>query len=112
MALHICAANPLCVDESGLDQAVLEHEKGIYMEKAKESGKPANIIEKIVDGQIKKFKQENCLVSQKFVKNPDETVAQVLGGRSVKRFVRLQLGEGLEKKVDDFAEEVRRQAGL
>ncbi|MBQ3033470.1 MAG: elongation factor Ts, partial [Deferribacterales bacterium] len=89
VALHICAANPLCVDESGLDQAVLEHEKGIYMEKAKESGKPANIIEKIVDGQIKKFKQENCLVSQKFVKNPDETVAQVLGGRSVKRFVRL-----------------------
>lgn len=112
VALHICAANPLCVNEGQIDPAVLEHEKSIYAEKAKESGKPAQIIEKIVEGQIKKFKQEVCLVSQKFVKNPDETVAEVLSGKNVTRFVRFQLGEGIEKKTEDFAEEVRKQAGL
>ena len=112
VALHICAANPICVDENDLDKSIIEHEKSIYMEKAKESGKPANIIEKIVEGQINKFKQEVCLVSQKFVKNPDDTVAKVLGDKKVVRFSRLQLGEGIEKKSEDFAEEVRKQAGL
>ena len=112
VALHICAANPLCICESQLDPAVLEHERGIYLEKAKESGKPDKIIEKIVDGQINKFKQESCLVSQKFVKNPDETVANVLAGKTVTRFIRFQLGEGIEKKTEDFAAEVRKQAGL
>ena len=112
VALHICAANPLCVDESGLDPKVIEHEKSIYMEKAKESGKPENIIAKIVEGQINKFKQDVCLVSQKFVKNPDDNVAKVLGNKKVVRFSRLQLGEGIEKKNEDFAAEVRKQAGL
>ena len=112
VALHICAANPLCVSDKDLDPAVIEHEKAIYIQKAKESGKPDNIIEKIVEGQVNKFKQESCLVSQKFVKNPDESIAKLLGDRKVIRFTRYQLGEGIEKKKEDFAEEVRKQAGL
>lgn len=112
VALHICAANPLCVSDKDLDPAVIEHEKAIYIQKAKESGKPDNIIEKIVEGQVNKFKQESCLVSQKFVKNPDESIAKLLGDKKVVRFTRYQLGEGIEKKKEDFAEEVRKQAGL
>ena len=112
VALHICAAAPLCVSEKDIDPAVIAHEKEIYIQKAKESGKPDNIIEKIVEGQVNKFKQEVCLVSQKFVKDSEKTVANLLGGKSVERFVRYQLGEGIEKKKEDFAEEVRKQAGL
>lgn len=112
IALHICAAAPLCVTDAEIDPAVLAHEKSIYTAKAEESGKPAAIIEKIVEGQIKKFKQESCLVSQNFVKNPDTTIAQLLGNKKVARFVRFQLGDGIEKRKDDFVEEVRKQAGL
>ena len=112
ITLHICAANPICVSEKDIDPAIIAHEKEIYTAKALESGKPANIVEKIVEGQIKKFKQESCLVSQNFVKNPDQTIAQLLGTKNVVRFARFQLGEGIEKKKDDFAEEVRKQAGL
>lgn len=112
IALHICAANPLCVSDKDLDPQVIAHEKEIYVQKAKESGKPDNIIEKIVEGQVNKFKQESCLVSQKFVKNPDESIAKLLGDKVVVRFTRYQLGEGIEKKKEDFAEEVRKQAGL
>ena len=111
-SVHICAANPLCVSDKDLDPQVIAHEKEIYVQKAKESGKPDNIIEKIVEGQVNKFKQESCLVSQKFVKNPDESIAKLLGDRKVIRFTRYQLGEGIEKKKEDFAEEVRKQAGL
>lgn len=112
IALHICAANPLCVSDKDLDPQVVAHEKEIYVQKAKESGKPDNIIEKIVEGQVNKFKQESCLVSQKFVKNPDESISKLLGDKVVVRFTRYQLGEGIEKKKEDFAEEVRKQAGL
>ena len=112
IALHICAANPLCVSDKDLDPQVIAHEKEIYIQKAKESGKPDNIIEKIVEGQVNKFKQESCLVSQKFVKNPDESISKLLGDKVVVRFTRYQLGEGIEKKKEDFAEEVRKQAGL
>ena len=112
IALHICAANPLCVSDKDLDPQVIAHEKEIYVQKAKESGKPDNIIEKIVEGQVNKFKQESCLVSQKFVKNPDESISKLLGDKVVVRFTRFQLGEGIEKKKEDFAEEVRKQAGL
>ena len=112
IALHICAANPLCVSDKDLDPQVIAHEKEIYIQKAKESGKPDNIIEKIVEGQVNKFKQESCLVSQKFVKNPDESISKLLGDKVVVRFTRFQLGEGIEKKKEDFAEEVRKQAGL
>ena len=112
IALHICAANPLCVSDKDLDPQIIAHEKEIYVQKAKESGKPDNIIEKIVEGQVNKFKQESCLVSQKFVKNPDESIAKLLGDKVVVRFTRFQLGEGIEKKKEDFAEEVRKQAGL
>lgn len=112
IALHICAANPLCISDDQIDPAVIAHEKEIYITKAKETGKPDNIIEKIVEGQIKKFKQESCLVSQNFVKNPDTTIAALLGNKKVARFARFQLGEGIEKKKEDFADEVRKQAGL
>lgn len=112
VALHICAANPLCVSEAQIDPAVIAHEKEIYTIKAKESGKPDKIIEKIVEGQINKFKQESCLISQNFVKNPDQTIAQILGNKKIAKFARFQLGEGIEKKKEDFAEEVRKQAGL
>ncbi len=101
VALHICAANPLCISDKDLDPAVIEHEKAIYIQKAKESGKPDNIIEKIVEGQVNKFKQESCLISQKFVKNPDESIAKLLGDKKVIRFTRYQLGEGIEKKKED-----------
>lgn len=112
VALHICAANPLCISDDQIDPAVIAHEREIYITKAKETGKPDNIIEKIVEGQIKKFKQESCLVSQNFVKNPDTTIAALLGNKKVARFARFQLGEGIEKKKEDFADEVRKQAGL
>ncbi len=112
VALHICAANPLCISDKDLDPEIINHEKSIYLEKAKESGKPDNVIEKIVEGQINKFKQESCLLSQKFVKNPDESIAKILGDKKVIAFTRYQLGEGIEKKQEDFAEEVRKQAGL
>lgn len=112
VALHICAANPLCIDEKDMDPAIIAHEKEIYTTKAKESGKPPQIIEKIVEGQIKKFKQESCLLSQNFVKNPDQTIEQLLNDKKVTRFARFQLGEGIEKKKEDFADEVRKQAGL
>lgn len=112
IALHICAMNPLCVSPSELDQDLLKHEEEIYTAKAKESGKPDNIISKIVEGQIKKFTEESCLLSQNFVKNPDITIKDFLGDKKVIRFTRFMLGDGIERRKDDFAEEVKKQAGL
>ena len=118
IALHICASNPLCVSVDEMDQAVLAKEKEIYMAKAKESGKPDNIIEKIVQGQLNKFVEQSALLTQPFVKNPDITVEKHIAEKvatigeniKVRRFVRFQLGEGLEKRQDDFVQEVMRQA--
>ncbi len=112
IALHICAMNPLCVSPDELDQTLLKHEEEIYTAKAKESGKPDNIIPKIVEGQIKKFTEESCLLSQNFVKNPDVTIKDFLGDKKVVKFTRFMLGDGLERRKDDFAEEVKKQAGL
>ncbi len=112
IALHVCAMNPLCVSPDELDQALLKHEEEIYTAKAKESGKPDNIIPKIVEGQIKKFTEESCLLSQNFVKNPDITIKAFLGDKKVVRFTRLMLGDGIERRKEDFAEEVKKQAGL
>ena len=118
IALHICASSPLCVSVDEIDQAVLAKEKEIYLAKAKESGKPDNIIEKIVQGQLNKFVEQSALLTQPFVKNPDVTVEKYIAEKvatmgeniKVRRFVRFQLGEGLEKRQADFVQEVMRQA--
>lgn len=120
VAMHIAAAFPLALDESGLDQEVLERERAIGREKAAESGKPADIIEKMVEGAVKKFAKENALLSQLFVMDGKTPVADVIAkaakdaGASIvlKDYVRFQLGEGIEKEESDFAAEVAATAGL
>lgn len=120
IAMHIAAAFPLALDESGLDQDVLERERAIGREKAAESGKPADIIEKMVEGAVKKFAKENALLSQLFVMDGKTPVAEVIAkaGKdagatiTLKDYVRFQLGEGIEKEESDFAAEVAATAGL
>jgi elongation factor Ts len=120
IAMHIAAAFPLALDESGLDADTLERERGIAREKAAESGKPADIVEKMVEGSIKKFAKENALLSQLFVMDGKTAIADVVAnagkeaGKSIvlTDYVRFQLGEGIEKEVGDFAAEVAAAAGL
>lgn len=111
IAMHIAASKPICVDESGVPADVLEKEKAILMAEAAESGKPAEIIEKMVMGRIRKYLADITLVGQPFVKNPDQSVAELLKekGASVISFHRLEVGEGIEKKEENFAEEVMAQ---
>ena len=119
IAMHIAAANPLALDADSLDPAMIERERGIALEKAKESGKPQNIVEKMVDGSIAKFRKDNALLSQLFVIDNKTPVAEVIAsaakdagtGIALKNFVRFQLGEGIEKKEEDFAAEVAAAAG-
>ena len=119
IAMHIAAANPLALNGDSLDPALVERERAIAMEKAKESGKPQNIIEKMVEGGLAKFRKENALLSQLFVMDNKTPVAEVLSsaakeagtGIEIASFVRFQLGEGIEKKQDDFAAEVAAAAG-
>ncbi|ASK88063.1 translation elongation factor Ts [Sphingorhabdus sp. SMR4y] len=114
IAMHIAAAFPLALNADGLDQDMLERERAIAAEKAAESGKPENIVEKMVDGAMAKFAKENALLSQIFVMDNKTPVAQVVeqagkdAGAEIKltEYVRFQLGEGIEKKEDDFAAEV------
>jgi elongation factor Ts len=118
IAMHIAAAAPISVRREDVSQAVVDRERAVYKQQAMESGKPANIAEKMVDGRLDKFFKEQCLLEQQFVKNPDITIQQLLTERVakigenlvVRRFVRFQLGEGLEKKSDDFAAEVAKVA--
>jgi len=120
IAMHIAAAFPLALDETGLDQDVLDRERAIAKEKAAESGKPADIIEKMLDGAVKKFAKENALLSQLFVMDGKTPVADVIAkagkdaGAAIvlKDYVRFQLGEGIEKEESDFAAEVAATAGL
>lgn len=120
IAMHIAAAFPLALDEAGLDQDVLERERAIGREKAAESGKPADIIEKMVEGAVKKFAKENALLSQLFVMDGKTPVSDVIAkagkdaGAAIvlKDYVRFQLGEGIEKEESDFAAEVAATAGL
>jgi elongation factor Ts len=101
IAMHIAAANPLSIDETGISAEVLERERSIYMEQVKSEGKPENIREKIVDGKMKKFLAENTLMDQAFVKNPDITIRQLMVDASsktgenlvIRRFVRYVVGE-------------------
>ncbi len=111
IAMHVAANNPHCVDESGVPAEMLEKEKSILMAEAAESGKPAEIIEKMVQGRIRKYLADITLVGQGFVKDPDQTVEKVLkaAGASVTAFHRLEVGEGIEKKVENFADEVMAQ---
>ena len=119
LAMHIAAANPLALDADSLAPTLVERERGIAMEKAKESGKPANIVEKMVEGSIAKFRKDNALLSQLFVIDNKTPVAEVVAatakeagtGIELKGFVRFQLGEGIEKKESDFAAEVAAAAG-
>ena len=108
IAMHIAATNPLAIDASGVSQDVLAKEREIVGAQAATSGKPANIIEKMVEGRIQKFIQEVCLVHQPFVKNPDQTVQDLLKAADAKvvSFVRFAVGEGIEKQVTDLAAEV------
>ncbi|WP_294292561.1 translation elongation factor Ts [uncultured Sphingomonas sp.] len=120
IAMHVAAAFPLALDESGLDPEVLERERAIAREKAAESGKPADIIEKMVEGGVKKFAKENALLSQLFVMDGKTPVSDVIAkagkdaGTTIvlKDYVRFQLGEGIEKEESDFAAEVAATAGI
>lgn len=120
LAMHIAAAFPLALDETGLDAETIERERGIAREKAAESGKPADIVEKMVEGAVKKFAKENALLSQLFVMDGKTAIADVVAnaakeaGKAItlKDYVRFQLGEGIEKEVGDFAAEVAAAAGL
>ncbi len=111
VAMHIAASRPVCVDENEVPQEMLDKEKEIFSAQAEASGKPADIIEKMVSGRIRKFLGEITLLGQPFVKDPDQTVGKLLkgAGATVKGFDRLELGEGVEKKTENFAEEVMAQ---
>ena len=112
VAMHIAASRPECVSEDQLSSELLEREKAIFIEQAKESGKPDNIIEKMIVGRMKKFVNEVTLYGQAFVKDPDMTVGDLVKSKNseVLSFVRYEVGEGIEKKEDNFVEEVMAQA--
>jgi elongation factor Ts len=111
IAMHIAAANPPYLSREAVPADAVGRERTIYEAQAKETGKPANVIGKIVDGKLEKFFGDSCLLEQIFVKDPDgkQKVKSILKGAEIRRFVRLQLGEGIEKKKADFAEEVAAQ---
>ncbi|HLY78799.1 MAG TPA: translation elongation factor Ts [Caulobacteraceae bacterium] len=119
IALHAAATNPLSLSPDDLDPANVEKEKAILTEQAAESGKPPNVVEKMVEGRIRKWMEEVVLLKQAYVKNPDQTVEQLVAetakqvGSPIKvvAFARLALGEGVEKKEDDFAAEVAAMTG-
>lgn len=114
VAMHIAAANPVCIDASEVPAELLDRERDIYSAQAAESGKPADIVEKMVEGRIRKYLEEVTLEGQAFIKDPDMSVGKLLKSKSakVKAFVRFELGEGVEITTIDFATEVMAQAGL
>jgi len=111
IAMHIAATNPMCVSADEVPAAVLEKEREIFRVQALDSGKPEKIAEKIVEGKVRKYLEEVTLLGQAFVKDPDLTVEKLLSqsGAKVLRFVRIEVGEGIEKKQEDFAAEVMAQ---
>ncbi len=111
VAMHVAATNPASVSEADLAPELLEKEKDIIRAQSADSGKPENIIEKMVEGRIKKYLAEVTLVGQAFVKDPDTTVGKLLkdANANVACFIRMELGEGIEKKQENFAEEVMAQ---
>ena len=119
IAMHVAAANPIALTRDDVDSAILDREKAILMEQARDSGKPEEIIEKMVEGRLRKYFQEICLLEQAYVIDPDSTVgnaveaaaAEVGAPVTVKSFVRFALGDGVEKEEEDFAAEVAAVAG-
>ena len=119
IAMQIAAANPACVRREEVDPAVLEHEREILRAQALNEGKPANIVEKMITGRVEKYYKDVCLMEQTFIKNPDQTITQLINENiskigkniSIRRFTRYQLGEGMEKKSNDFAAEVMAAVG-
>lgn len=111
IAMHIAASKPVCVSSDQVPAELLARERQIFEAQAAESGKPANIVEKMVDGRIVKYLAEVTLLGQSFVKNPDQTVEALLAAKSAKviRFSMFVVGEGIEKKSEDFAAEVMAQ---
>lgn len=117
IAMHIAASSPRYVSREEVPQAEVEKEKEILKAQALNEGKPEKIVEKMVEGRIGKYYEEFCLLEQSFIKDPDKTISQLLNEKistigeniSIRRFVRYELGEGLEKKVDNFVEEVMAQ---
>jgi len=112
IAMHIAASSPLCVGADDVPAEALEKEREIFQAQALESGKPANIIDKITEGRLRKYLEEITLLGQAFVKDPDKRVGDLLteSGAAVQRFARVEVGEGIDKKVENFAEEVQAQA--
>lgn len=120
IAMHVAATNPLALSADDVDATVVERERAIFIEQAKESGKPQAVIEKMVEGRIRKFFEESTLLKQAFVVNPDQTVEQAVKAAEatvgapikVAAFVRFAIGEGIEKEESDFAAEVAAAAGI
>ncbi|MEI6286263.1 MAG: translation elongation factor Ts [Bacillota bacterium] len=114
ISMQIVASNPMYIRREEVPADIIEHEKNILRAQALNEGKPAAIVDKMVVGRIEKYYKEVCLLEQQYIKNPDvtvqqlitETIAKIGENISIRRFVRFQLGEGIEKKVDDFAAEV------
>ena len=119
IALHVAATSPLSLSTDDLDPAAVERERAIFSEQALASGKPPQVVEKMIEGRIRKFYEEVVLLKQAFVMNPDQTIEQLVAETAktlgspvtVKGFARLALGEGVEKKTEDFAAEVAGMAG-
>lgn len=117
ISMHIAAAKPEYVSASEVPAERIEHEKEILTAQALNEGKPANLIEKMVEGRVKKFYKEICLLEQEYVKDPSKTITEILNEAiltigekiNIRRFVRYEMGEGLEKRNDNFVEEVLKQ---
>ncbi|MBL3599280.1 MAG: elongation factor Ts [gamma proteobacterium endosymbiont of Lamellibrachia anaximandri] len=114
LAMHIAATNPVCLSADDMPQDMLDKEREIVTAQARESGKPDNIVEKMVDGRMRKYLAENTLLGQVFVKDADFTIEKLLKskGAATAQFSRFEVGEGIEKKKEDFAAEVRAQAKM
>ncbi len=114
IAMHVAAQKPLYLDRTQVNQETLEHEKHVLTQQALAEGKPANIVDKMVIGRLNKYLQDICLVDQGFVKDPDQKVSEYLKSHknSVLSFIRLEVGEGIEKKEEDFAAEVAAAANV
>ena len=112
IAMHIAASRPLFINEDQISQEILDKEKEIYTAQAQESGKPADVVEKMVEGRLKKFIKEITLLGQPFVKDPEKSIEKILKSSNAKvlSFIRYEVGEGIEKRADNFAEEVMSQA--
>lgn len=120
VAMHIAAAKPLYLSREEVDTTALDKEREVLRAQALNEGKPEKIVEKMVEGRIEKYYKEVCLLEQAFVKDPDLSIRDLLTSKiqttgeniSIRRYARFEMGEGIEKRVDNFAEEVMKQAGL